>query len=287
MNTQRFLTGTIIAVFVFLLGALLFILYDNGYLSFKNFNLARITGSKVIAKVGNENIYQADLDYELSVHPQKDDPQTKQILLDKMVKDSIVLQAAQADGKLQLDSTIYNSPNKDYAKRIEAIRTFKESLNVNAKGIEGSVIAIWFRNDFIGSMGLEKAKQIAFEKISSLQKQVKSKTMTIQEAGDAIKNDTSLAEIDPAYYSNAIYSFKSDGSERITLNEDLDKALLQMNAGETSDVYLTKTKDLKTGEVVESHYYFAQVTRRIDTPQALDFEKWFESRKSAYETIYY
>src|SRR3989344_8172002 len=52
---------------------------------------------KAVAKVGNETIYQSDLDKELAAYPNV--PDAKEVVLNKMVDDSITLQAANSLSK--------------------------------------------------------------------------------------------------------------------------------------------------------------------------------------------
>src|SRR6266576_1664719 len=67
------------------------------------------TPEAVIAKVGKEYIYQNELDTELTNYPVINKSDARKQLLQKIAKDSISLQAGQAENLIQLDSTTFNS----------------------------------------------------------------------------------------------------------------------------------------------------------------------------------
>jgi hypothetical protein len=240
---------------------------------------------KVIARVGDENIYQKDLDHEIASYPAIPGVNVEKILLDKLVSDSIVLQAAKEDG-LTVDDSVFNSPDKNYAKRVEILKTIREEHAENAP-LQGSVISIWFFNTKPGAIGYEAGKELAFEKISAVHQQVKSGAITMEEAAYQIKNDSSLASVDPAYRSNAYFTFNSDGDEPITFDEGFNSVLASLKSGEISDVYLAKDKRLDTGELIDALYMFAKVETSRSSDTASDFDDWVSEEKENYDVVYY
>lgn len=245
----------------------------------------------IIARVGNENIYQKDLDFELSVHPQKNEPKIRQVILNKMVTDSTILQGGEEDRDIVLDASIFNSSTKDYAKRIQAVTSVENSVNTKPDAIEGYVVSIWFRNNgYIGPLGLEKSKQTAYNKIKVLHDAVVANKMTIQQAGDIVIHDTSLKTIDLAYQNNAIFSFTSlrGNKKAITLNKDFDIALWSLEEGKATDIYLTDGIDDETGERYPALYYFGQVIKRSVVGNSdVPFDGWLVGKRKIYAVTYY
>ncbi len=289
MKPKNLLIG--ISVCTFLLVAIVFALWNYKENRFGQSQLKSMKApTDVIMRVGNEDLYQKDLDFELSKSPQKDDPQIKQALIDKMITDSIILQGAESDHLLTLDSTIYNNVGKDYLKRIQTVEDAKVSIDSNTDSITGFVVSIWYHNNnWIGPAGLEASKQMAYEKLKKLHDQVAANQITIQQAGEMIKNDTSIAKLDKAYKGNAILQFESlKGSNKpITLNKDLDNRLWALRVGETTDIYPGQATDLVTGEKYDALYYFGQLTNRTSPGGALPLDQWLESKKKIYQVMYY
>src|SRR5260221_3914680 len=206
-----------------------------------------------LVKVGNETIYYKDLSTELASYPNSDES-SKEILTQKLITDSTILQGGQDESLIQLDPSFFNSVHKDYSKRIEMVKRVKELLDKNSLSTRGYVVAIWFRNNgYIGPKGLAASKDLARKKLNALHTEVAAGRMSILKAGEIIKNESSLIVLDIAYKNNAIFPFTiySGDTKRITLNMDLDKELLNLKAGGVSDMYVGMAKDPNTGEIYE------------------------------------
>jgi hypothetical protein len=286
MISKRAFLGTF-AVLIVLIGSVGVVVLKSKNFS-PIFRAKENQNEKILAKVGEENLYQKDLEYEMSTHPQKEDPSTRGILIQKLINDSIILQGAKADGLLSLDQTIYNSPNKDYGKRVHVIAQAKTTIDSKTDRIKGSAISIWFRNNhFIGPLGLEKSKQIAFEKISALQKKIKDHTITIEEAGHDIANDESLADIDKAWRNNAIAQFDVPLDKPITISKEFDALIRKLNTGEVSEVFLARNVDTHPNEQYEALYYVAQVTDKVQKGNTLSYADWLAAKTKNYEVVLY
>lgn len=238
-----------------------------------------------LAQVGEEKIYQSDLDKETAVYPPLKNFDVMRFLLDKIATDSAILQGAQEDGLIKLDNSVFNSPNKDYYKRIKLVSQIKQDINNQADSIQGSVVSIWFYNMNLGSLTYDQAKALAYTKIKKIHGQVKSGKMTIGEAGRAISSDDSLIQIDKSYKSNAIFNFsaiKNEDNEKITFDPKLDAILWGLQEGEISDIYLAKDKPGELyGKEVEAAYFFGQVTKKVQKGKA-GFSEWLNQKQIKY-----
>lgn len=248
---------------------------------------ANLRAQKAIAKVGDEIIYQDDLDHEVAIQPQL--PSNKSAintLLKKIASDSAILQGASTEGLTLLDQTVYNSTQKDYAKRVKLVQDLEAKIRDKATQLSGEAVSIWFYNTKPGALGLEKSKQVTFDKITKLHDDVKSGRTTIQQAAENIKNDTSLAQIDPAYKTNASFGFKVTKGQPISFVKQLDDALWALNPGQVTNVITGQDKHAN-GKTYDALYIFGQVKEKNTNSNALTFEEWLKEKLQKYAlTIY-
>jgi len=239
----------------------------------------------IIAKVGNENIYQKDYDYQLSRYTEaiKAKYDLKPIIIEKLINDSVILQTGISliDNSI-LDESVFNSNKKDYAKRQALIKEITDYLKNNAQGDrKGTVITIWFNNDWVGPLGLEQSKQIAFEKITNLRNRLINEEISIEEVALEIQNDPSLADLDKAYVSNAKFDFVAEKDKNITFDSNFDQIIWNLNEGELSEVITVINNE---GKPV--NYSFATVTN-INDNGIVSFDKWLKNAKTSYEIYTY
>lgn len=246
--------------------------------------------SDVLIKVGNETLYYKDLETELSRYPDNKNENAKAILMQKLITDSVILQGGADEELIEVDSSTFNSLEKDYGKRIQLVESVKQQLESNSIETEGYVVSIWFRNNgYIGPMGLEKSKTTARQKLEVLWKEVSEGRMSVQKAGDIIANDTSLAQLDIAYKNNAIFPFTATkgNNKPITLNKDLDEELLELQNGEVSEIYVGQGVDPDTGERYEAMYAFGQITeKKVSHSEYTSFDDWLNIKNQIYEVRY-
>lgn len=237
---------------------------------FQTANITIPPGQK-IARVGEETIYQKDLDEILAIYPDKS-TQAHQKILEKLIADSKTIQHAKEIGLIKTDDTIYNSPDKDNLKRTREIQKIQETIRENNYTIKGSGVSVWFVNDYVGPLGYEKAKELALAKINFLYNAVKTKTMTMEQAAENIRNDTSLAKLDKNYVYNAYFTFSLKPGQKFTYEENFDKILWQLPAGEMTEVYTAASKDLDDGKDKPAYYMFAQVEEKLNQPIIADVD---------------
>lgn len=241
--------------------------------------------NKIIARVGEENIYLSDLMEEEAGYPSIKGADTRTLLLSKIATDSVILQEGAKEKLITLAQNFYNSPDKDYQERIIKVNAVKTAVENQAEKIEGTVISIWFNNNEPGPIGYEEGKKAAKTKIDELQKQVKTGKITIQQAGEAIKNDSSLSQLDPSYKTNAIINFQAVKTTRITFDSNFNKILWNLKKGEVTPVYLLTDTD-RNGNKVEALYVFGQVSNKIINSNLTDYNNWITEKLKEYEIKY-
>ncbi len=173
-------------------------------------------------------------------------------------------------------------------KRIDVVKKVKKVLEGKIASIRGTVIAIWFLNDHVGPLGYDKSKQIAYEKIKTLHDSVKSGQMTIIQAGNEIINDNSLSKLDPNYKINAVFNFDTSESTHITWEDDFNNTLLQLEEGQTTEIFTGKSFDFDhRGKKVEAYYLFGQITYKPTADPITNLDDWIRDKSKNYDIIYF
>ncbi|NMC36150.1 hypothetical protein GYA49_03830 [Candidatus Beckwithbacteria bacterium] len=168
-----------------------------------------------VLKIGKETLYGNDLNYYFLFyhfdeywHDQVIPENSFNDVVDAIITDSTVLQAAADKQLVTLDDQVFNNQNKNYTLRNQLVSQTKKLLsNKLVEKISGESIAIWFNNDVV-PIDVEQGKTLAQQKIETLYEQLKNGTITMAEAGNIIANDSEIgSSIDPAYQNNAYYVF--------------------------------------------------------------------------------
>ena len=239
-----------------------------------------------LAKIGDETIYNSDLNEELSSYPTSDDPSVRDRLFRKMVDDSITLQGAEKLKLASLDATIYNSNSKDYNKRIQAVAAAREAIDNNADGYNGTIVQIWFYNQKPPKVGYAQGRQIAVQKINELHDQVKKGTMTMDQAGDAIRADSNLYNVDEAFRINASFPFLATKEKPATFDKGFNAILAGMKEGQVSDVYTAKDEDVN-GAMIDAVYMFGKIDKIVTKNGYTSYANWLEKQKKVYAVVTY
>lgn len=241
----------------------------------------------VIAKVGDELIYQRDLDIELTAYPPIGNlDERKKVLIQKMATDSAILQTAKTNNIIaNLGSDIFNSEGKDYLKRLKTIEGIKSKVEGESGKIVGAIVSIWFYNFGVNApIGYDEGKQLALQKITKLQADVKSDKMTIEQAAEAIRNDGGMSQLDPgSYKQNALQPFDTSVENLITQNPDLDKQLRSLPLGGVSDIFLSTEPFFdKPG-----FYQFGQITGKVNNSKFGSLDEWIKKGQKNYAITLY
>jgi hypothetical protein len=240
-----------------------------------------------IASVGAETLYKRDFLalMEANKSLEKDEDYQKKIA-EKMIADSRILQGGSERGLINLNSSIFNSINKNNQKRLEAIESVKGKVRAQQDMLIGSTVSIWFNNEGVIPAGYDSAKKIAQEKITQIYNDVKANRISMEQARERIKNDTSLSQVDPAYQKNAGSTFSASLSQPITFMPEFDKLLWGINPGQLTEIYTGRDKDKKTGGMIDSLYIFGRVDKKTDGAFS-SFEAWVSELERKYVATYY
>lgn len=240
------------------------------------------TTSSVIAIVGDEKIYQEDLEEiykNYSGNTTESLSESKTILLDKLIEGSILLQENKS--KISLTPDIYNSLSKDTLSRLMLVdklrREKTEELKNAYAGKEYTLVSIWPMNMEVLSLGYDQSKEIATQKITDLHNRVVSGQISIDQAGELVKSDTSLALIDKNYIGNAMVKGKITSNKPLdTTSAEMRDDFNKMKVGDISKIYIIKQTE------VEEYLTFGQITNEIPEGNSQTYEQWLTEKKEQY-----
>ena len=108
----------------------------------------------------------------------------------------------------------------------------------------------------------------------------------MQEAAEKIKNDVTIAQLDPAYKSNASFDFQVIKGAPITRDDKLNKALWELPEGGVTEVFVGPAKDGSTGQYVDAVYHFGQVSKKVSS-DITGFDDWLAGLRKRYAVKYY
>ena len=261
--------------------------YDNlpDYSEPENIDANFLIDDTVVATIGKESIYQADINAILAIFPPFSDEEKPSIIkeiINDFIEDSILLQEYQ-----QTDIEIFSSPFKNYAKRAEVVGQLidqkKTELWNQGPCKKGSIITLWTANDeAVAENELIRRRKVVKKKIEALKNQLQTGKLTIKQIGQKIVEDNSLIEFDNNYKGNALVDFNircfnnqnCEGSSFF-----LTKKIWQLQLDEITDIVLYQSP-----KTAEEYYAFAQVTEvnNLDQP-VTTYQQWLAKTKLDYE----
>ncbi len=236
-------------------------------------NIEQADEIQKIARVGAEYLFYTDLENYAYLTLNEIDELDYDQVVDELINKSIVLQLGETEGWIELETNVFNNPFKDFDTRNELYLEVSDKFSSELKGgTRVEQVIVWFYNMVPGELaeveGIEAAKSMAYTKINEVYEKVKSGEMSMQEAGEHLQQDTSLAVLDEGYVDN-VYMEELLPYEinNITDNRDdtefgykcLVNFLQSAEAGDLSEICLEEDKPCAIYDVVEAYYAFYKV----------------------------
>ncbi len=240
-----------------------------------------------VGKAGEEVLYSEDLEYEMSLYPASESASVKAAVTNKMIRDSVLLQAARDEGAISLDEKVFNARNKNYRLRLRLVDLARKNLEERIGKIKGTGVVLWYQNGTPGEAGYDQGRQLALDKITTVQRQVQLGNISIDEAIQEIEDDDSLLLVDTSYKTNARLDFNVPLSSPITIDPEVDTTIKKLKKGQLSQVL--EGKDVEPGILTgkrESFFVFAQVQEKSESEYA-SYDEWYQSKLKKYETALY
>lgn len=195
--------------------------------------------AQTYAKVGQQPIYGSDLNYVLYTNYPNNkftDQQAKTAALSTVATSSAILQAAKAQNIISVPDSAF-SPTSNPADNQKLVNQAINKIENGSDKYSTSVITIWYYDMDAPRISESTARQTARSKLAQLYNQVKNGSLTMQQAGDKIKSDTSLAKLDQNYQGNAYSENKNwtVDNPAFTFNK-LNQVVYSLQPGQISDL---------------------------------------------------
>lgn len=247
--------------------------------------------AKQIAQVGKEILYGKDLSYYYyqiykNQFTNSSEEQVRSTILPTLVEQSIILQAAQKLNLIQLTSDVFNNLDKNQTKRITLFNQAYAALQEQESIYSGEVIAIWYYNQKAPKLPLDQAEQLAKSKLEALQTQIASGTLTMQEAGEKIRQDTTLLQIDTNYKANAYMSFVDVPLDDAAGLNKTRATIATLKPGEVSSVIQIQD-DVDQPSFQRQELFVIVKLNDKKTGKLDNFNEWLNKEKKQYAVKYY
>jgi len=265
---------------------------EDAELEIMNIELDKIEGSENIqklARVGREYIFYTDLEYYAYQNLLDIESLDYDSVLDYLVDESVLLQAGENEGWVELDSETFNNPFKDFSRRGQLVLEIKESFNDNYQsGTYVEIITVWFYNSELGDYakehGIDAAKELAKSKIDEVYSLVTEDGKSMEEAAQIIIDDSSLSQLDENYDGNAygirIFPYEIESIADLGGgSENLYKFLESAQEGDISEIFLERDiPRSETEELVDAYYAIYKLTVKVN--EYSDMNEWVDSYKT-------
>lgn len=251
-----------------------------------------IPPDKIIARVGEENIFQKDLDYYLNLYFAGQEQQVKDKALEKITNDSIILQEGFKLNYIILNKDNFNSPDKNIASRSALIQIASDKIQKEfIAQISGETISMWFDNPSYPkpSIGVEAAKQIVRQKMDKFRQDILTGRLTLAEAGNRINSDKEQAGIDPSYGENSYRKFTNvDRANRLFFDPKINDLAWSLKVGEISAVTIGQDAISAGygGPLQDAYYVIIKISNKKYSP-AGTFDQWLSEAKKLYKVEVY
>jgi cysteine-rich repeat protein len=225
-----------------------------------------------IMTVGKEKLYGCDLnalfvlyDFEKYIEPNSISAKDTRLnaTLDGLITNSAILQEAEKQNLFELESTFFNSSEKDHFLRLTKIAEARSAFgSLFERTVDFEVVALYFHNEKDPILQpVEVAKQIAKKKMDILYERLKSKEITMEQAGQEIMDDKITGDttgvpnnvLDELYKENAYMNVLGHKfGERIFRDPVYDDELRSLGEGQISTVRTCRDYEFDSLEELES-----------------------------------
>lgn len=236
----------------------------------------RYVSGKAVLYVGDETIYTDDINFYLYFYHNPEYTLGKEFtdrvlieVAEQVVRDSVIIQAGVNEDLITEPENMMDQPFKDHMERLTLAQTVKETLPVGSVDVE--VVTAWFFNSVEPEMGVDVASEYARELLSSLHERVSGGDITMQDAGEALRQDAVMQVIDGGLEGNSYQHFVINLGEQRYFDASVQDTIFSLQEGEISDVKLGQ--DLNASDQwYDAFYYFAYMRER--SAGVISFDEW-------------
>ena len=252
------------------------------------YEVPRFESGNVVMTVGEERIFTDDFNYELFVFHNPDfvsgDDMSDDLLLavaNNLIDQSAALQEGEEEGTVRLYVDFYDTEEKDYEMRNQTYTQVQESVgSTSVFEMTGEVISAWFYNMEPPEMGIEDAREYTEELITDLHARIESGEITMEEAGNMIKDDPVMKDIDPGLEGNAYAPFSILGDAQTFTDPELQKEIISLSEGELSPVLVGRDR---SDDWYDAYFMVVLVEEKQDGLGG--FDEWIAQARSQREVV--
>jgi hypothetical protein len=259
-----------------------------------------------IALVGKEYIFEDDIVSYYSSQGRLDEYHGDISLADEAlefyINSSVAFQEAEKMGWVTLDDSFFNNPMKDQKLRGQKFMEIQMKYMDEMEGailVEGN--SVWFRTvtptEYIEQNGVEAAKALAKSKIEGVYEKVRTGDISLEEAGEILRNDPEVQELNPIGHNHTEYSSASyfmqiyvkyeDLTSGYDLAEEQRNVINNLGTGDLTPIITGKDNFTVNGSKLIEDAYFIYY-RAIDADRSqFSFDDWVASNLGEYEIIEY
>ena len=283
-----------------------------GYFYLTTRNQGEQVPSSAIAKVGNEYLYDADLQRLITLNGSLASDKT--VLTNQLIDESIFLQMGAQENWISLEKSFFNAANKDYSLRQQKVDLVKEAFNdAKTSGTWTNILILryWFdqETDFIKNNSINAAAQLAENTLKTQIDQVNQENMSFEQAALVLNGYSEYSQkLNPDYGKDAQYFADNDTIQRPNSIYSLRKYPLNLSSvselnfnikdeasvlnffnsakeGETSALY--KIEDRVGDRITNGFYIVFQVKEKRIGYEQNEFDTWLESNKDNFTITKY
>lgn len=258
-------------------------------------DLAKIPGANEYVKaalVGKEYIFQNDIKYFQDRQGLIGEYSNSEAL-DYLIEVSATLQEAEKQGWIELESSYFNNPFKDYEKRNEMWLLVSEKVTKEAlDGILYEGIVVFFVNDvgtdIVREKGREYAKDLVKQKLEEVYPGVESGKVTMKETAQILESDPEIKALslsgNPSVYFPP-QTYRPGEEEQVYYSIDQYEIIENTQVGMLTEIILQETNASEVSKVSEiywsGHYAFYKILAKNDNG-ITNFDSWIDKIKFNY-----
>jgi len=241
-------------------------------------------------QIGKDTYTKVDFDYLARVYTGGDTVDTvsedeQEQIFEVALENALVLKEASNKKLTKVDTALFQ-PNKDWTSYNKAVEEAKAAIIAQEEQISVAAVFIYFMNQSPPEMGVEKSKPLTKTKMEALRGEMVEGRMTIQQAAEAIKADSSLAEIDPIYKQNSYAEFYNRNKSRQVvggISSDDNALVWTLPVGSYSPIIIGYEAG-NSSTPNEAYWVVVQIVEKKGTKPP--YLEWLKGEKEAFYEVH-
>lgn len=214
--------------------------------------------------VGNVSLTVEDLNKRFSIFYPESSEYTNNPSLWREVAEKLVREASLQDYASK-EGVLPNQPQKFDPTKVALALEYFETRGTNH--ISGEVLTLWFYNTTPPEMGLERARSLQEQRINDIRTKIESGQLTMEQAGEEIKNMTEIGEIDPVWVGNTYSKFEYvSPDQKVFIDPKMNDFIWGLESGQLSEVVVGQ--DFHNSEPYDAYFSIVKINAKETQKQA-------------------